>query len=165
MKSHLVYSLAVLVMTVTIILQPARAEVVRPAPDFLFQSAGGRQSTLKSLRGQPVVVLVAPGPRSGIFRKQVRYLEELYRKFASRNVVFMAVFTQEPGARADSDIPFLYPTDPLAAASSLGTGSDYMMVVIGRDGNMDMVTRKLHAAAYVESVINNSYVVQNKVRK
>lgn len=142
-----------------------RADVVRPAPDFLFQSSGGKLSSLKSLRGQPVIVAVAPGPRSGAFHKQVGYLEELYRKFASREVVFVAAFTGAPGERAKTDIPFVYPADPGALAAALGAGDGYLLAVIGEDGNLDLVTRKVRAAAYIESVINNAYPVQKRVRQ
>ncbi len=165
MKRHLIIAGATLAMAIVLGESPAEAAVVRPAPDFLLQSSGGRQSNLKSLRGQPVVVMVAPSPRSGIFRKQVRYLEDLYRKFAAREVVFVAAFTETPGERAKSDIPFVYPVDPITLASSLGAGQGgYLLAVIGKDGNLDMVTGKVHAASYIESVINNSYAVQSRVR-
>ena len=142
----------------------ASANVVRPAPDFLFKVADGRSSSLKSLRGQPVVMLVAPSHRSGAFRKQTKYLEEIYRKFAERDVVFVAVFT-EGVERAQSDIPFVYPVDPVGLAAELGIGGEFATIVIGEDGNMDLVTSKVSAAGYIEAVINNAYPVQQRQRQ
>lgn len=141
-----------------------QANVVRPAPDFLFHGAGDRASSLKSLRGQPVIVLVAPDHRHGAFRKQTKYLERLYRKFASSETVFVAAFTADDG-RAESDIPFVYPVDPVGLAASLGATDGYLAVVIGEDGNMDLMTSEIHAPEFFEAVIKNGYPVQARQRR
>jgi hypothetical protein len=54
----------------------ADANVVRWAPDFAWLKSGNNRATLKSLRGQPVVLVVAPSPRYGKFRKQAKELQK-----------------------------------------------------------------------------------------
>src|SRR3954469_22049525 len=71
--------------------------VPRPTPDFSFPGPGGRTQTLRSLRGQPVVLLVADSPRTGAFRKQLEYIAPLYSEFATRKAIFIAAFTQGGG--------------------------------------------------------------------
>jgi hypothetical protein len=41
---------------------------VRGAPEFTWLSSGSRGQSLKSLRGQPVVLIVAQSPAQRIFR-------------------------------------------------------------------------------------------------
>ncbi len=142
----------------------AGANVVRPAPDFQFETAGGRVSSLKSLRGQPVVLLVAPSYRSGAFRKQVEYLEEIYRKFAAREVIFVAAFTENT-ERAKTDIPFIYPLDPLGLVAQLGLEKKFATIVIGEDGNIDLITSKIKDERYIAAVISNGYPVQKRQRR
>ncbi|MFM8718258.1 MAG: hypothetical protein ACKOFH_01815, partial [Chthoniobacterales bacterium] len=56
-----------------------RADVVRPAPDFAWLTSGAKSKSLKSLRGQPVVLVVAESPRQRIFRAQVGQLKKVYQ--------------------------------------------------------------------------------------
>ncbi len=161
MKTILTYLLALALLGGT---SSALANVVRPAPNFLFQTTGGKTSSLKSLRGQPVVLLVAPSHRSGAFRKQVKYLENIYRIFAAQDVVFVATLTED-SERAKTDIPFIYPLDPVGLASQIGVENKFATIVIGEDGNMDLITSKIKDERYIEAVINNGFPVQERRRR
>lgn len=138
------------------------AEVVRPAPEIrLAEPAGGRAS-LSKLRGQPVVVLVAPSPRSRAFRRQLARLEAEYQRLAAQKTLFVAAFTQEAGV-VPSNIPFFLAADGAAAASALGISSG--IAVIGRDGNLDAVTPRLLEGQRVLDIIANSFVSQQRMRR
>ena len=75
MKTACSLSFAV-VAAVLVSFAAADANVVRWAPDFGWLKSGGNRASLKSLRGQPVVLVVAPSPRYGKFRKQVKELQK-----------------------------------------------------------------------------------------
>ena len=45
------------------------AIVVRQAPNISWLDSTGRQRALSTLRGQPVIVLIAPSPRDRAFRR------------------------------------------------------------------------------------------------
>ena len=81
------------------------AAVVRAAPDFSFPAVGKARS-LRSLRGQAVVLLVTRSPKEGDFKKQLKYLREIYQQFASKEVVFVAALQEGDGGPVKSDIPF-----------------------------------------------------------
>lgn len=141
-------------------LSTAQANVVRPAPDFLV--TGGR--TLKSLRGQPVILLVAPSPRSRAFRSQVKRLEKDYRRFAAQNAVFVAAFTENSeGLR--SSIPFAIAPNGPEVAARLGLTGPFHLLVIGRDGNIDLRTNKVSGAYAVRDAILNNYTMQAASRR
>ncbi len=143
----------------------ATAEVVRPAPDFSWQSFNGSSKTLAGLRGQPVVLLIAPSAKSSAFKKQIKQLAKLYRQYAGREAVFVAAFTQEAGP-VESDIPFLYASDPQNLAASYGFADEkFELVVISPDRNMDLVTNNVVSGERVKDVIDNSFARQSIRRK
>jgi hypothetical protein len=65
-----------------------RSAVVRLAPDFSIPGNGGKPRTLRSLRGQSVVLLIAKSARTGALKKQVKYLQELFEQFAGKETMF-----------------------------------------------------------------------------
>ena len=140
----------------------AFGEVVRPAPDFGL--AGGK--SLKSFRGQPVVLLVAPSPRSLRFRQEKAELEKNYQGFASRGTVFVAAFTSPEEGREEirSSIPFVVARDGVRAAQGCGIVDRFGVVVIGRDGNMDLITPKFVRAYRIRDMIINNYQQQASER-
>ncbi len=139
----------------------ANAEVVRPAPDFTW--AAGK--TLKSLRGQPVVLLFAPSPKLKEFRKQVARLEAKYHEFAAQNTVFVVAFTQNDGKEFRSSIPFLVASEGAETASRYGSAAPFGLMVIGKDGNLDLKTAKLSPASAVRDAISNAQDLQASERK
>ena len=151
----LLLTLALLFTVVT-----AHAEIVRLAPDFTFPGVGKAQS-LKAVRGQPVVLIVAKSPKIGDFKAQVKRLKEIYEEFANKQVLFVAAFTGEVGP-VKSDIPFVTANNGAAIASAYSVpGKDkFNIIIIGKDGNVDYQTSKVIGAERVRDVIQNSYDVQ-----
>ncbi|MEI9897991.1 MAG: hypothetical protein WDN28_30080 [Chthoniobacter sp.] len=139
----------------------AHAAVVRLAPDFTFPGIGKSQS-LKGVRGQPVVLLIAKTPKIGDFKKQVENLGLIYQEFANKQVIFVAAFIDE-AAPIKSNIPFVIANNGPAVASaySMPATDKFNIVIIGKDGNVDYQTSKLIGAERVRDVIQNSYAVQS----
>jgi hypothetical protein len=141
----------------------AASPVVRPAADFSYVGAGGRK-TLRNLRNQPVVLVIAASPDTRAFRKQAKALAPIYQEFASRGTVFVAAFSEKEGV-IPSNIPFVVAANGPAVANAYGHREDITIAVIGRDGNLDLITDKVLPAFRIREVIQNSYVVQNAARK
>ncbi len=145
-------------------LTASHAAVVRPAPEFGFPGPGSKIRSLKSLRGQAVVLLITKTPKNGAFKKQVKYLKEIYEQFASKQVVFIAALGEGEGP-VKSDIPFVLASNGAAVASAYGMQDDFNLVIIGKDGNVDYQTSKVCPPERVRDVIQNSFVVQENSRK
>ena len=142
----------------------AHAVVVRPAPNFTFPAPAGKPASLRSLRGQAVVLLIGDSARQRAVRRQVSYLEEIYQQFASRNVVFVAALRDSDGA-IKSNIPFVLANNGPAIAAAYGADDGFQLVIIGKDGNVDYQTGKVCTGQRVRDVIQNSFVVQAAARK
>ncbi len=143
----------------------AFGEVVRPAPDFTWGSLNGSSKGLGSLVNQPVILIIAPSPKSGAFKKELKNVQRLYRQYAGREALLVAAFTKEPGV-VESDIPFLYANDPQAVAASYGLANEkFAVVVIGPDRNIDLVTNNVISGERLRDVIDNSYTRQVVRRK
>jgi len=144
---------------------PANAisPVVRPAPDFTFPGVGAKKS-LRSLRGQPVVVVIARSPETKDFRKQAKRLAPIYQEFASRGTVFVAVFSEKDG-EVQSNIPFVVANNGPAVAAAYGLTGDFHVAIVGPDGNLDLATEKILPAFRIREVIQNSFTVQQSARK
>jgi hypothetical protein len=141
----------------------AQAEVVRLAPNVSWEGAG-QLTNLRNLRGQPVVLVVGKSANSRAFRKQVRILEEIYQQFASRQVVFVAA-VQEGEPAVHSNIPFAVASNGAKVAADYGIEEGFSIIIIGKDGNVDLQTKKVIPASRVRDVINNSFEVQSAARK
>jgi len=150
-----------LALTLVCTLATAHAAVIRLAPDFTFPGIGKSQS-LKGVRGQPVVLVIAKSPKNGDLKKQVKNLKDIYQQFANKQVIFVAVFTEESGP-VKSDIPFVVANNGAAVASaySMPAKDKFNIVIIGKDGNVDYQTSKVIGAERVRDVIQNSYAVQS----
>ena len=142
----------------------ASAEVARWAPDFGWLKSGSIRASLKSLRGQPVVLVVAPTPRNRRFRQQVKELQKTYQLLGNDKAVMAVAFTQEPGV-IRSNIPFVLASNPAAVAQSYGVAGDFAVFVIGRDGNLDEISDRVLPGQRVLDIINNSFVAQRDNRR
>jgi peroxiredoxin len=140
-------------------LATTEAAIVRPAPDFTFPGIGNKAKSLKSLRGQPVVLIIANSPKTGDFKAQAKYLKTIYQQFASKQVVFVAAFTEGDGV-IKSDIPFAIASHGPAVAGAYGVVDKFNIVIIGKDGNVDYQTKKVLPPERVRDVIQNSFAVQ-----
>ena len=145
------------------LLAPVSGAVVQTAPDFSFPAPGSKNATLKSLRGRSVVLVIADSAGSRAFKKQVRYLGEIYTEFAGKKVLFIAALknAEEP---IRSDIPFVLAQNGAAVGAAYGVAGPFTLVVIGKDGNIDYQTAKVCAGERVRDVVQNSFVVQSQAR-
>jgi len=148
-----------------LVAQNAPAAVVRSAPDFTFPGVGNKSRSSRSLRGQAVVLIIADSQRQRAFKKQLRYLREIYQQFASKQVVFIAALRNDPATAVNSDIPFAVANNGPAVASAYGVNDDFQLIIIGRDGNIDYQTDRVATGERVRDVIQNSFVVQAASRK
>lgn len=140
------------------------SNVVHPAPDFQWVGAGGKLSSAKTFRGQPVVILVATTPAAAPLLKEARRIEEKYLEFAARKTVFLAAFTQKMG-RVASDVPFAIAANGADVAKAYGVPpNELSVIVISPDGNVDMVSTKVEGAQRILDVINNSFQAQAAAR-
>jgi len=160
-------SLAVLVFSICLAglaVPSARAEVARPAPDLKWVDAGGKAQSLTQLRGQPVVVLIAPSPRDWAFRRQLGRLRWVAERLGANKVAFVAAFSGTSG-RIPSNIPFAIAADGPKVAYEYGAGERFAIAIIGRDGNLDYFTNKVLPGQRVFDVVANSFVPQTNLRR
>jgi hypothetical protein len=143
---------------------PASANVVEKAPDFSWPGAGNKTRSLRSLKGVPVVLVIASKPENGTFRKQIAWLKETYTQLSAKGTIFIAAFRQGEGP-VKSDIPFVVANNGDSVASAYGVEGDFGLVVIGKDGNVDYKTDKARTGQRVRDVIINNYEVQAATRK
>lgn len=144
---------------------PRVPQIAKLAPDFTFR--GAQVHSLRGLRGQAVVLIIADSPRTGAFKKQLRNLEEYYSDFASRQTIFVAAFRkQESEVAVQSNVPFIIANNGPAVAAAYGAGNaDMYIAIIGKDGNLDYMTSKKLPGQRVRDVVQNSYEVQTGSRR
>jgi hypothetical protein len=140
-----------------------RSSVVAPAPDLTFD-APGRNRTLRSLRGQAVVLVIAEDARSGTFKKQLKELGPIYQEFAGKGVIFIAALKHDNGP-VRSNIPFVIAVDGPGVAAKYHVTEKFQIAIIGPDGNIDYQTDKVLPGGRVRDVIQNSFVVQETARR
>ena len=145
-----------------VLVSSVHAGVVRPAPSFTFSNAAGKTS-LGSLRGQAVVLVIAQSGKTKALRSQMKSLKNVYHDCASRGAVFVAALAD--GGAVPSDIPFILANSGAAVAAAYGMRGDFLIAVIGRDGNLDLITDKPIPGARVFEVIKNNFDVQEKARR
>lgn len=143
---------------------PAHARVVRPAPDFSWVDFNGKAMGLKSLRGQAVVVLIAPSPRDWTFRSQVGQLQKAYQRFAAAKLVCFAAFTSEGGV-IRSNIPFVTAADGPRVAFLYEVTRGFAIAIIGPDGNLDDLSTKVVPAQRILDIMNANFEVQQDFRR
>ena len=153
-----------LLLILCVILPAANGAPVRLAPEFTFLGAGDKTRSLKSLRGQSVVLLISDSPRRGAFKKQLKYLEEIYQQFASKGVVIIAAVpdTEKP---LPSNIPVARAINAAAVTGAYSVEKGFQIAIIGSDGNLDYQTGKVLPPERVRDVIQNSFAVQASERK
>lgn len=160
MKKLLAVGSAALMMTALAV----SAAVVHLAPDFSWEGTGGRPHPLKQLRGQPVVLLIAPSPESKQLRKEIAQVEKGFLELSARKAVFITVFSGQSGV-VQSNVPFVNAANGPAVAALYGAkDSAFTVVVIGPDGNIDMQSDKVEPSQRILDVINNTFTAQSAAR-
>jgi hypothetical protein len=132
------------------------AQVVNPAPQFVGGADAGKKITLASLRGKPVLLIIAPSPRDRSFRRQLQELNGRYERLAAQGLLAFVALTVD-GGRIPSNIPFIRVNDPAATAAAYDVQQGFATAVIGRDGNLDCLsTRPLPGYRVLDLVMNNA---------
>ena len=109
------------------------------------------------------MLVIATSAKSKALRSQLGSFKNVYHDCASRGAVFIAALSD--GGAVQSNIPFALAANPAAVAAAYGMRGDFLIAVIGRDGNLDLVTDKPIAGARVFEVIKNNFDVQEKARR
>lgn len=138
--------------------------IINAAPAFSGGGAEGRIVSLSSLRGRPVLLLIAPSPQDHAFRRQISELRGRYERLASRGIICFAAFTQEGGV-IPSNVPFLTVNNADAAAAAYDVAGGFAVAVIGMDGNLDCLSTKPLPGQRILDLINNNASVQGQLRR
>lgn len=142
--------------------QPS-ASVIAPAPDFTWRQRGTVKH-LSSLQGQPVLLLIAPSPKSWGFYRQLNALKGNYEGLAAQHLICLAAFTQEEGP-VQSNIPFITVAQGAAVGAAYNAENHFALALISPDGNLDCFSRHVLAGQRIEDLINASYTNQVKMRR
>jgi len=138
--------------------------VINPAPAFAGGAEVGKTIQLASLRGKPVVLLIAPSPRDASFRRQLAEFKGVYERLAAQGFLFFAAFTSE-GGRIPSNIPFILVNKPADVAANYDVTSGFAIAVIGIDGNLDCMSTKALPGQRVIDLADNNAAMQQLMRR
>jgi hypothetical protein len=140
----------------------ASADVVRPAPDFTVGMLFNGNASLKSLRGRPVILLLAQSPSSSGFRSQVKELAMGFDRLATRNVLIFAAFKDSGPDRVQTNMPVIVLPNGPEVCRAYNLQGKSAIALIGPDGNLDYQTDKFVTSSRVRQVIGNSYEFQHR---
>ena len=130
--------------------------MVNSAPEFTGGAAADRSIKLSSLRGRPVLLVIAPSPKDRAFRYQMSELRGHFERLAAQGIICFSAFTGS-GGRIPSNIPFVLVNDPASTATSYGVPEGFAIAVIGRDGNLDCLsTKPLPGQRILDLAMNNA---------
>jgi peroxiredoxin Q/BCP len=141
-----------------------------PAPDFELQSDSGETIKLSSLRGKQVVLYFYPTDDTPGCTVQARGIRDAYAEFEREGAIVLGVSPDGEAShvkfKKKYDLPFtlLADTDHHVAEaygvwgekSYLGRkylGIDRSTFVIGEDGNVKKVLRKVKPVAHADEVL------------
>ena len=154
---------------VAVFLQPSvfslqhSASLIHPAPDVTWHQRGELKH-LSSLQGQPVLLLIAPSPKSWDLYRQLNALKESYEHLANDHLICLAAFTEENGPVL-SNIPFITVDQGVAVGQAYHAEGRFALALISPDGNLDCFSTHVLAGQRIADLINASYVNQVKLRR
>jgi peroxiredoxin Q/BCP len=142
----------------------------QPVPDFELQSDAGEPVRLADLRGKPVVLYFYPRDDTPGCTKQACGIRDAWSEFEQRGAVVLGVSPDDERSHAKFKekygLPFTLLADPgHKLTEELGfwveksfAGKKYMgversTVVIGPDGKVRKVFRKVKAAEHADQVL------------
>ena len=145
-------------------------EVGRPAPDFTLTSDSGEAVTLSSFRGAPVVLYFYPRDDTPGCTAQACGIRDVWGEFQRTGAVVLGVSPDSPAKHVKFKeryrLPFTLLSDEAhEVAETYGTwveksmyGKTYMGMerstfVIGADGNVTKVMRKVKPAEHADDVL------------
>jgi hypothetical protein len=149
----------------TPVAQPSGSSTaVNLAPPFSGGANAGKNISLNSLRGKPVILVIAPSPRDHAFRKQMKELRGHYERLAAQGMIGFVAFTSE-GGRIPSNIPFILVNDPAGTSAAYDVEKGFAIAVIGRDGNLDCLSVKPLPGYRINDLVINNAGMQTLLRR
>ena len=142
----------------------ANSTLVNAAPGFTGGTEGGKKITLASLRGNPVLLVIASSPKDRAFRSQMKELRGIYERYSAQGGLAFAALTVG-GGRIPSNIPFILVNDPSAVASAYDVTKGFAIAVIGRDGNLDCLSTKPLPGQRIYDLVMNNAEMQQRFRR
>ena len=143
----------------------AMAEVVRPAPQVAFPPADGHARTLKSFKGQPMIVLLADSAKRGDFRTQLKEMEKSFDRLSVRKTVIAAAFKKEDSGEIRSNIPVITLPNGANACEAFQLKGNFAIALIGPDGNLDSITNNILNINRILEVMQNSFEIQKAAHR
>jgi hypothetical protein len=137
--------------------------IISPAPDVTWQQ-NGKTVHLSSLKGHPVLLLIARSPKSWDFYRQLNALKGSYEHLANEHLICLAAFTQEEGP-VFSNIPFITLNHGSAVGQAYHAEDHFALALISPDGNVDCFSTHVLAGQRIDDLIDASYVNQVKLRQ
>ncbi len=143
-----------------------------PAPDFSLPDANGNLVKLADLKGQRVVLYFYPRDNTPGCTKEACAFRDSYAEFQDREVVVLGVSTDDAkshekfATKYNLPFPLLIDAEGAVAAAydSYGLkkfmGKEYMGItrntfVIGPDGRIEKIYKKVKPETHVEEVLAN----------
>jgi peroxiredoxin Q/BCP len=154
--------------------EPIEREIVveegKPAPDFELKSESGESVKLSDLRGKQVVLYFYPKDDTPGCTTQACGIRDAYSEFAQAGAVVLGVSPDDERShlkfREKFDLPFsLLADEEHRVAEEYGVwaekkfvGRTYMGIerstfVIGEDGNVKKIMRKVKPATHADDVL------------
>jgi len=139
------------------------SNAVTPAPDVTWRQHGELKH-LSSLQGQPVLLLIAPSPKSWDLYRQLNALKGNYEHLAAQHLVCLVAFTKEEGP-VRSNIPFITVERGAAVGEAYNVPNHFALALISPDGNLDCFSTHVLAGQRIDDLIDASYTNQMKMRR
>jgi thioredoxin-dependent peroxiredoxin len=145
-------------------------EAGQPAPEFELTSGAGETVRLSDFRGQPVVLYFYPRSDTPGCTRQACGIRDVYDAFRERGAAVLGVSPDTEGAQAKFaakyELPFTLLADPEHdVAEQYGVwveknnygkrsmGVERSTFLIGRDGNVASVMRRVKPDTHAEQVL------------
>ena len=122
--SHAASPIKICFFLLLVVATTLSAVVVRPAPNVNWIDSSGRQKSLAALKGQPVIVVIAPTPRDWSFRSQAGQLREGCMSATRRTRSYSLRLSRESQGASGRTFPSLSLRMVLALVSTMRVARD-----------------------------------------
>ncbi|MCS7009238.1 MAG: hypothetical protein NZL93_04800, partial [Chthoniobacterales bacterium] len=161
MKHRLARFSLLIFITVTHLLLTSTllSQTPRPFPEFRWLDYSGKPVSSKNLAGSPIIVLFSPTFKNWQLKQQIKQLEKIYQLLAAEKTLCFLATNQFP-QKVISNIPFLFVANPNELSQKLNLPSKFAIAIVGRDGNLDLITHRRQSGQRVLDIIRNSFASQ-----
>ena len=144
---------------------PTEVTVGQPAPDFTTRDQDGKPLHLADLKGKPVVVYFYPKDETPGCTKEACAFRDAWNDLKKKGVTIIGVSTDSDESHkafiAHHKLPFTLVSDPkgeIAAKYGVPVSGGYVArqsFVIGADGNVKKVYRKVDVSAHAGEIASD----------